>query len=205
VRGLPELHLSALAYTIDHWVLDIAEESRGELVTHRFDFSAPYQRGSVWTLDQRKALIKSIYTGLPVGSITVAALPFKHNGASWRIVDGKQRVETVRAFVRDEFAVPGAWFRDHDLDESLEGFNVYFSDLTKRGQRSFRNRQLAALEFDSQKYWAGRDAKGESVWVYRTEEQMLLAEAELYLLINKGGTPHTADDLARAAGLLEDQ
>ena len=38
------------------------------------DLNAPYQRGSVWTLDMRRNLIKSLLMGLPVGSIIVGVL-----------------------------------------------------------------------------------------------------------------------------------
>lgn len=202
MTGLPEVRLSANAYTVGHWVLDLEEAASGVETTNKFDLDAPYQRASVWTLEQRQALVKSLYMGLPVGAVIVSVLPFRSGGASWRVVDGKQRVETVRMFIGGEFSVPAEWFRDDDLDRPCAEM-VTFGELTGRGQRTFTmGRQLPALEFKGENEWHGTNDDGTQRWVRRTDDELLLAETELYLLVNGGGTPHSEDDLRRAAGLI---
>ena len=191
---LPEIHLSSLAYTVGHWLV---HEDRPD----HFDLDAPYQRGSVWTLDQRRALIQSLYMGLPVGAVIVAKLPFRDGSPiAYRVVDGKQRIEAVRAFAAGGFDVPGWWFRDGDVDRVSPDGTVGWDDLSRPCRLNFDMRmQLPALEFDSEHEYLGRDDAGRARWRKRTDEEMLRAEAALYLLVNGGGAAQTAEDLARAA------
>lgn len=91
-----------------------------------------YQRGYVWTEEQKKALITTIYKGLDAGRIIVHTHPWDYQEkmvrsgytdfASRDVVDGKQRLLTVLSFVNDEFA-----------DE----YGNYFTDLSNSAQRAF--------------------------------------------------------------------
>lgn len=202
MSGLPQLHLSSSARTIGHWLPRTYSASAER---DPFDLDAPYQRGSIWTLDQRVALIKSLYMGLPVGTIIVSVLPFrKGNPYSYRVVDGKQRVETVRMFAADEFAIPSAWLRDDDAPPRPVDEWASWSDMSDRFHRWFdMGAQLPALEFKPDEEWMGRDASGKGIWRSRSDAEILRAEAELFALINGGGTPQTEDDMARAALIAE--
>lgn len=201
---LPELSLSSLAYTADHYI-ERPDSRPGD--APKFDLEAPYQRASVWTDDQRVALIKSLIMGLPIGTVVIGKLPFKPGRAHWRVIDGKQRIETLRAFWADEFAVPSEWFREYELAEGLGHLaDRRFSELSQAGQRRIGNHTVSALEFDSATRWVWdpehpkAKERGSSFYtVRRTPEQMLAAEAELYGLINGGGTPQTDEDMAHAA------
>jgi hypothetical protein len=151
------------------------------------DLNPPYQRASVWTTEQRVNLIKSLMQGLPVGAVFVNERRFPH---PWACVDGKQRIETIVMWLRDEFAVPGEWFEEADLrmpmDDAMPvcdvadcpGYGlahgtlpaeVRWSDLSDRGQRR------------AEGHW--------SVAQYRTRIPAEM-EPELYERINYGGTPH---------------
>ena len=85
------------------------------------ELHAPYQRGSVWTVQQRQLLIKSFLLGVPVPTVIVndrySAGFVGEDGVAdvrYAVVDGKQRVETILAWFADELAVPASWFpRDH--------------------------------------------------------------------------------------------
>lgn len=140
-----------------------------------FELDPPYQRSSVWTEDQRRALIKSLLLGLPIGSLVI-----NHRGYQgeiiYAIIDGKQRIEALRAFVSDELTVPAEWF----TEDALPGASTVFSELPRPHQRRFNNTTIPSLE-----------AKVEGV----------AAEAELFLLLNVAGTTQTADDLSRAAAI----
>jgi hypothetical protein len=94
----------------------------------------PYQRGYVWDLGQKQALIDSIYRGLETGRIIVHQKDYKEqvqaykdgytDCATFDIVDGKQRLSTIISFCRNEFA---------------DSQGNYYSDLSSSARRMFMN------------------------------------------------------------------
>lgn len=206
------------SWTVSHWVHDI--DSDDPFDRNRIVLDAPYQRGSVWTVDQRRALIRSLLTGVPVASIIYASVPYgaipDRPGASYRVIDGKQRIETVQAFVRDEFTIPGWWLTPEWADDSVRGRDVYYSDIPAPIRRDFANRPLPGAEVDSFRYRTpnpvydpeAREGYGgvkrgdprlhKYEWHDRTNDEAIAYEAEVYLLVNFGGTPQTDENRANA-------
>lgn len=148
----------------------------------------PYQRGDVWTLDQRVALVKSWLLGVPIPAMIIADRMARWDrntdgdlGPAYAMIDGKQRTLTAIAWYNSEFAVPASWFPADQIEASEDtedGPYVRFSGLTIVGQRRFmRMAQLPVCEAR-----AGSDSE----------------EAEIYLLVNGAGTPQTDEDLSRA-------
>ena len=185
---LPEIQLQPVSYTVGHWVLMVP---RGH-----YELSAPYQRGSVWGLAQKRALVKSLYMHLPIGSVVVSKL---RGGAAYRVVDGKQRIEAIVAFSQDEFSVPASWFRPGDLKaEAATKAEVTWSDLADGARTSFEvTVHFPALEFSGQtEIWFDKDGKRHTR--QRSDEEVLAAEAEIFDLINFAGTPQTDEDRERA-------
>lgn len=158
----------------------------------------PYQRGKVWDLDQRVALIQSWMRGLPAGVIILADRcnaawatanpgrdPYETGESLWACVDGKQRLSTAVAWFSSEFAVPASWFpADHvaTTEDTNDGPYVRQSGLTLKGQR-FTERHCALLVAET------KDCATEA------------DEAAFYLLVNGGGTPQTAADMANATAV----
>lgn len=75
---------------------------------------------------------------------------------------------------------------------------------------SFWDRQVPVAVFDSWRQYQTdnegatvRDANGRAVITTGTLDDMLRREAELYLLINRGGVPHADDDLVVARQIIE--
>lgn len=205
---LTELSLSTYSFTVGHYV------PRGDVADH-FDLTAPYQRGSVWTVEQRQNLVRSLIVGIPVGVITYASLgsTLRSGGPReklYRVIDGKQRIETVRAFVRCEFLVPAWWWQEEDLHDPTcrerdEADGINYAALSKRGKMRFDMGKLPANEYNSTTEYVrvapGKGTQGSrDQWIARsrTEEEMLAAEAIVYGLINGAGTPQTDADMARA-------
>lgn len=149
-------------------IIDLARYAMPEEdLSVSLDLGPEYQRASVWTLDQRRNLIKSLLQGLPIGAVFVNEREYPE---AWPVIDGKQRIETIVMWLRDDFSVPRDWFRDEDvLPDSDDGGEVTWSDLSVRGQRVCANRWQIAQ--------------------YRTRIPAS-AEPELYARINYGGTPH---------------
>jgi len=168
----------------------------------QWDLTAPYQRQSVWSDEQRRNLIKSMIMGLPIGTVIISKLP-PNRELSYRIVDGKQRIETIQQFAGNKFSVPGWWFAARALidGEQARPRNVFYRDLTGFGQRSIDFATLPSLEFDVTRVWnpATREAEStpETGWVAR--------EAELFLLVNFGGVDQTDADRARAVNVAQGQ
>jgi hypothetical protein len=190
---LPELRLQATNRSVEHFMV---RDSRGDL----FDLEALYQRGSVWDEARQANLIRSLLMSLPVGSIIVSVLPWQQaTNASWRVVDGKQRIEALRRFTSGDLAVPGAWFHGAQLnDESLRAGDVTWADLSDGGRRKFLNLPVSCLEFNGEDEMI-RGVDGTWDHRKRTPGELLAAEAELFGLINGAGVDQTAEDMERAA------
>jgi hypothetical protein len=150
----------------------------------------PYQRGSVWTDDQRRALIYSWLTGTPIPAVVIndrrsagwyRGRDFDRRPPMYAVIDGRQRIETAVEWFTGRLYVPASWFepayvaRTGDLGD---GPYVSFEGLSEVGQRLTENFTLPCAE---------------------GQLPTLKAEADLYLLVNGGGTPQNAADMQRAA------
>lgn len=94
------------------------------------DVNPDWQRGSVWTKDQKPKLIDSLDNGYPIPHITLWTRP---HGRSV-MVDGKQRTETIVGFIADDFA----------------GFDDdWFSARSEEQQQAFLDIEIHALVFGS--------------------------------------------------------
>lgn len=160
----------------------------------QMDLNPPYQRGSVWTLDQRIALVKSWVMGVPIPAIIIndranhgwvaemGHRVYDENEPVWAAVDGKQRIETAIAWFERDLAVPMSWFPKEHVDTAVQtddGLYVTYRGLSGPGQRIMGNGAMLAIV----------EAKLPS----------LRAEAALYLLVNGGGTAQSDEDMLRAA------
>lgn len=102
-----------------------------------------YQRDYVWSLEDEQNLIESIYNGLDCGKIVLRKRSWEYvedkansddteGLAFYDVVDGKQRIHTLKRFLNDEFA-------------DLNGY--YFSDLSERAKIHFESSEsLTYLE-----------------------------------------------------------
>lgn len=102
-----------------------------------------YQRGFVWTLEQKQLLIESIYSGIEIGKFLFRRRSWDYlakqmtdngHGFNYDSVDGKQRFHALLEFVQDKFP---------DLHGN------FYSDLSEAAQSSFMNyNKLAIGEMD---------------------------------------------------------
>lgn len=165
--------------------------SMKDLVHHIDDggliLDPPYQRGDVWTTEQRVNLVRSLLLGVPVAAIV---LNRRGSNTAWQrnegdpgdvwyaCIDGKQRLTTMWMWWNGHLAVPAEWLEDRMVDEDHRGLLVQVHDLTDVGRRFMDNRFI----------------------IPTAEAQLssLAEEAEVYTLINSAGTAQTAADIARA-------
>ena len=150
----------------------------------------PYQRGDVWTEEQRVNLMRSLLMGIPVAALIInrrgANLLWQENhgdpGECWyACVDGKQRITTGVLWFTGQLLIPSSWLRPEFLPESGAGPLVSYPDLSLPGQR-----------------WMGQNF---TLPVAEAQLPSLEVEAEVYGLVNGAGTPQTEEDLARARAL----
>lgn len=80
------------------------------------DFNPDYQRDYVWNLDDKIALIDSIFNNIDIGKFA-----FIHLGYSgkygYEILDGKQRMKTLLDFFENRFSYDGKFFNDLSIRE----------------------------------------------------------------------------------------
>lgn len=157
------------------------------------DLNPPYQRPSVWTQDQRINLVRSWLSGVPVPAVIINTRggnpawevgPKRRvpGGHYYAVVDGKQRIETAVAWFEGDLAVPASWFDPEVVETTVEtddGPYVTYTGLTVVGQRHMSN--------------------GAMLPVIEAAASSIEEEADLFLLVNTGGTAQSGDDLANAA------
>ncbi|WP_331746880.1 DUF262 domain-containing protein (plasmid) [Streptomyces halstedii] len=188
---------------LEHRNLRTSDRSPRELATSfrdtfGLDLAPAYQRGDMWTSDQRVALIRSWLTGTPTGVVILNDRttpewkdangydPTDRGEAMYACIDGKQRITTVYQWYDDELAVPATWFPAGDVtavEETSDGPYVRISGLTTPARLKFANRAHLSIAM----------AKVATV----------AEEADVYLLVNGGGTPQTAMDMDNAALVAE--
>lgn len=65
-----------------------------------------YQRSLVWNVEQKRALIESIFLGNPIGDVVINEKTKDKNGnLNVRVIDGQQRINAIRCFFNGEFKV----------------------------------------------------------------------------------------------------
>ncbi|WIB65381.1 DUF262 domain-containing protein [Curtobacterium sp. MCBD17_040] len=153
-----------------------------EYMRDKIDLDAPYQRGSVWSEQQRRDLIRSALLGLPFGAVTINERGPKATGAYYACVDGRQRIEAFRAFLDDDLVIPATWLNSDDVvtTEDVPGWpvpGVRHSGTSQPFQRGFRMTPFAVSE---------------------AHVRSVSEEAEIFRLLNSGGVAQTEETMANA-------
>lgn len=74
------------------------------------DLQPSYQRGFIWKDDFKDKLIYSIIKFYPTGNISVRVLNTPNpKGAKTEVVDGQQRLTTIRDFINNDYVVKSEW------------------------------------------------------------------------------------------------
>lgn len=107
-----------------------------ESVLHRHyywgvDMNPAYQRGNVWNLEDKVALIDSIFNDIEIGRIVLMKRPYSdERKETYEIIDGKQRLTALIEFFEDRFEYKG----------------LKYSQLHPHDQNHFDQKQLALIE-----------------------------------------------------------
>jgi len=150
-------HTARPVDTVAHW------KKEGCLL-----LSPPYQRGDVWGPIRQRNLIFSILAGIPIPSIVVNDRFVAEWGEEIAVIDGKQRMTAILAFLESRLPVPGEWF-------GVDAENVTFLHLPVADQRRFKMTPIQFCE--------GRLTS-------------LEAERQVFELVNFGGVQQGQSDFA---------
>jgi hypothetical protein len=101
----------------------------------RINLNPVFQRGSVWTLKQRRELIKNVVSGRPMPAIFVYKDDDDNSAYTFSILDGKQRLESILLFIghkRPDFRVVtwGEYIFDKELKKEVN-FGVKLGNSNK--------------------------------------------------------------------------
>ena len=102
------------------------------------DFDVDYQRDHVWELEDKVALIDSIYNNIDIGKIVFVQLNEKTEGRYYQVLDGKQRLTALCEFFEDRFPYKGVYFSQlsHQDKHTFKNHGItygYLENPTKRG------------------------------------------------------------------------
>jgi len=91
------------------------------------DYGINLQRGYVWKHHQQNDFILSLMSGRPIESLVVVQHEEKEDGVFKRtnfIIDGKQRLLTIRKFLHNDFSVKvnGSEYFWEDFSEEMKNF-----------------------------------------------------------------------------------
>ena len=91
------------------WLIDLQQNKQ-------LDLDPPYQRRSVWTRKDRQFFLDTIFRNYPSPAIFLHKTIDDAGKATYHVVDGKQRTQTILDFVNDKIRI-----RDDYGDVRLEG------------------------------------------------------------------------------------
>jgi len=83
------------------------------------DLNPDYQRGNVWSLQQKRSLIESIFKNIDIGKFTIIRRPFKEDlEHHYEVLDGKQRIIAISEFFEGRYIYRGKRYQDlHPFDQ----------------------------------------------------------------------------------------
>lgn len=94
----------------------------------RLDLNPFYQRGLVWSLEQKVALIDSICSGLALPALYIREYDYSSHKKYQEVLDGKQRISTIIEFMADGFEYRGVkyseWGRGDKIDFRMTTIGV---------------------------------------------------------------------------------
>lgn len=107
-----------------------------EVLIHRayhfgVDLEVDYQRGYVWSQEDKEALIESIFNGCEIGKFVFVRRSYSTQGPLYEILDGKQRYSTLFDFLEDRITFKGLKFSQLTYQDrhTITGTLCSYSDL----------------------------------------------------------------------------
>lgn len=102
------------------------------------NFGAEYQRDYVWGHQEQQTFLLVLISGFPIGSVALAKAPDWDicDGPYIEVVDGKQRLTTLKLFINNEIPIV------------IGGEEIYWSEFSRSEQLAFGRPTLSAVILD---------------------------------------------------------
>ena len=101
----------------------------GKVYHFGVDFNPDYQRDFVWDINDKVALIDSIFNNVDIGKFVFVHKEY-NTDTMYEILDGKQRINAILEYYENRFPYKG----------------LYFNDLCHRDQNHFENYRITEAE-----------------------------------------------------------
>ena len=95
------------------------------------DLDQDYQRGNVWTPEQKYMLIESIYKNIEIGKFTIIRRSFQDEKSRYyEMLDGKQRLTALKEFYESRFMYRGKYYHEmHGRDQGhFDNYSINYSE-----------------------------------------------------------------------------
>lgn len=101
----------------------------------KLQLSPEYQRRDIWDKKKKTAFIESLFMGIIVPPIYVVEIPGEDilDGTTYEVVDGKQRLSTIKGFIKNEFELDSKaleYYRDWFGSKKFASIREEYSELT---------------------------------------------------------------------------
>ncbi len=138
-----------------------------------------YQRNQIWKLDKKTAFIESLYMGILIPPIYVVEIPGENilDGATYEVVDGKQRLTTILDFIENKFAL---------ANKSLE----YYKDW-------FENKKFAQIQSEYTELTNTMLSSVLDIYVI-TSNSPEFTKYDIFSRLNKGSEPLKVNEIRKA-------
>lgn len=83
----------------------------------KLNIDVEFQRGLVWTLEQKELLLHSIYFNCPIGAFVLNRRSFSDPNFCYDVLDGKQRLMAIVGFYEGRFKYDGKFYRELCFDD----------------------------------------------------------------------------------------
>ena len=96
------------------------------------DLNPKYQRGNVWSLQQKQSLIESIFKNIDIGKFTIIRRKFREDQEHYyEVLDGKQRIIAIGEFFEGRFTYKGMKYQElHPHDQiHFEGYAISYAEI----------------------------------------------------------------------------
>jgi hypothetical protein len=105
------------------------------------DLNPDYQRGHVWTMEDKVKLIDSIFKGVDIGKFVFIRRDYGTDEHLYEILDGKQRLTAIMEFREDRFRYNGLLYSElHPHDQShIEFYSIATADVSNPTKEQIYN------------------------------------------------------------------
>ena len=134
-----------------------AKQLKGMVINDKINFDHIVQRSYVWERSRKSALIESMIIGYPIPPVFAKRVDDgtgKRGGNIYHIMDGKQRLSTIKEYLNDEFAlttIEPVSFMDDEVGEecNIDISNKKFSELPEALQNFLNTVTINVTYFDN--------------------------------------------------------